>query len=155
MSRTLESITAALTASVLFCTSRDGTVTESRLREARDLWRNVGVTSYSIEVRLTDGRELERRVEVDVRDGEIVHGSFQERGDERELNETQAHPYTVDGLFRILALELENDRGPFVRAWFDPEWGYPELIELGPSPDGPAQARSRLLRVERFEPRSP
>jgi len=118
---------------------------------AETLWKTNGLTSYRIELRVE--RELERRVEVTVRDGAIEEGVLLERADGEgwepptPLDETQARPYTVPGLFQTLREELSTGQRT-VSARFNQNRGYVEHMELGPIARSPAA----LITVVSLEP---
>lgn len=135
-------------AALFLGTCREAAVTEVELLEAEASWRGHGITSYDIDVVVTGGPE--RRVHVAVHDGAIAEATVMEHSMVRSLNEAQASPYTVEGLFRTLAEELRGGERQFVRVWFDARYGFPEHMELGPRRGRP-EAGVLLLRVERFE----
>lgn len=128
---------------------REAAVDAQELAEAESRWRGHGIESYDIVV-VVSGEGFDRRVRVSVRDGAVAEAEVTEHGLTRKLNETEARPYTVEGLFRTLREELGSGRR-FVRVWFDPEDDFPQHMELGPRRKG---AGVLLLKVERFEARS-
>lgn len=100
------------------------------LREARELWRRRGPTSYTLVIE-TRGAAGSRSV-VEVRDGEVVSMQTGERPASRT-----AWPYwSVEGLFDFLDSELRNAAAArqtygaepeqvVLKASFDDELGYP------------------------------
>jgi len=137
-----------LAAVAVLAACREAAVTEEDLEKAETSWRSRGIESYEIDVVLSGGPE--RRVHVAVRDGAIAEATVTEHSIVRALNEAQARPYTVEGLFRTLAVELRGGERRFVRVWFDARCGFPAHMELGPRRDRP-EGSVLLLRVERFE----
>jgi len=127
---------------------REATVTRQEIEEAEASWRRHGVSSYDITVTLSG--PFERRVQVAVRDGAVLEATVTEHGLVRPLNEAQARPYTVEGLFRTLTEELRRGGRRFVRVWFDQRYDFPAHSELGPRRDGTDET-VLVFRVVDFE----
>jgi hypothetical protein len=102
---------------------------------AETLWKTDGLSSYRIELEVTNG--LTRHIEVTVKDGSFESGALLERSDGEgweepplPLDETEGQPYTVSGLFQTLREEIST-RQRTVSATFNPNKGYVERMELG------------------------
>jgi hypothetical protein len=123
---------AAWTALSLSC--QEASLDPRDVTAAETLWKANGLSSYRIELQVANGPV--RRVEVTVENGSFRNGALRERSSNAEgweppipLDETQARPYTVPGLFQTLREELSAGQR-VVRATFNPNRGYVERIEL-------------------------
>ena len=131
------------------------TLTTECLETARAKWDRARIKDYDMTYEMAGGTYVAR-----VRDGRIVSLTR----DGQPTTSQRPEDYTVDGLFEILALELENlndPRNPFggdsqttlLRVRFDPHHGYLqrylralggtgrshgiELLKFTPSPEAP------------------
>jgi hypothetical protein len=130
---------------------RQPTLAARDITAAETLWKTNGLSSYRIELQVTDG--LERHIEVTVQAGAFQNGVLLERADEEgweppiPLDETQARPYTVPGLFETLREELSAGQRT-VTATFNPNRGYVEHMELGEI----AGSEPTVVLVQSLEP---
>ena len=124
-------ITGLAALSLLSCQT---TLDSRDVTAAETLWKTNGLSSYRIELQVANGPV--RRIEVTVENGFFQSGVLRERGADAEgweppvpLDETEARPYTVPGLFQTLREELSAGQRA-VRATFNPNRGYVESMEL-------------------------
>ena len=123
---------AVATAALAFFLLREDTpaLTDETLADARALWEQNGPASYDLTVEVSGAQE--GRHEIEVRDGEVV--AMTTGG--APVPERAWRFWTVPGMFRFLAIELENAADPqrvhgtdvrvVLRAAFDPTYGFPQ-----------------------------
>ncbi|MBI1827119.1 MAG: hypothetical protein HY287_06910 [Planctomycetes bacterium] len=117
---------AGIAVTVFLMREPTGTLTAAALQTARDHWRNAGVKNYDMTYRM-HGNMYEIRVR-----GGIVADV---RVNNLAPNSADWKAYSVDGLFDVLALDLETFRSPanqadgptaIMRVRFHPQLGYIE-----------------------------
>jgi hypothetical protein len=99
-------------------------LTPEKLADARARWERAGVRDYEIEVRVGGGTQAVYRVEV--RGGQVVRATQNGLAFDRP---ERAEPWTVAGLFDILANDLARDAQPgspaaYTQVRFDPHDGH-------------------------------
>lgn len=106
--------------------------------EAEARWQAAPVQNYAITVEV-DRPDDRRRTTVSVEAGQIVEGVVSYWDFERQawrapyaLNQDQAFPFTVPGLFDMVRGELENSGRDEVRVEMGGEPPFPQRILLGP-----------------------
>ena len=142
-------LTGLIALSLLSC--QDGHFDPREVTAAETLWKTNGLSSYRLSLEVSNG--LTRRIEVTMENGSFRNGVLLERALDgegweppRPLDEMQARPYTVPGLFQTLREELSAGQRT-VHARFNHNRGYVEQMELGEIA-GSAPMRITVLSLE-------
>jgi hypothetical protein len=126
---------------------------------AEALWQANPVPSYHIIVDV-DRPDDRRRNDLTVRQGEIVEATvsywdFQKKRWEEpyDLNQEQAFPFTVPGLFEMVRGELRGSNRADIRVVMDSAPAFPHRIILGPVWQDlrPVSGTEATVTVRKFE----
>ena len=143
---------AGLVGTQLFFRGPMEQVTEESLERARQTWNAAQIRSYDVKYELNSDN-----YEVQVRDGIVIEVLA---NGTRPVS-TNWSNYSIDGLFELLALELENltnPHGPFgsqvnavlAKVRFDDAFGYPAYYLR--SGGGARQATVRVREFVKMRP---
>jgi hypothetical protein len=130
------------------------------IRQMENAWRANPVASYHIIVDV-ERPDDKRRNELFVHDGTIVQARVKYWNRERKdweqpfaLNQEQAAPFTVPGLFKTLREQLDLSNRELVQVQWRQDPVFPQLIVLGPvSQDGaPIPGTEATIIVVEFTP---
>ena len=139
--------------------SQAAPATTRMIDEAEARWQADPVPSYHIVVDV-DRPDDRRRTELTVREGEIVEATvsywdFREKRwqEPHPLNQEQASPFTVPGLFEMVRGELRSSGRADIRVVMDGEPAFPHRIVLGPVWQGrrPVEGTEATVTVREFE----
>ena len=112
-------------------------LTSETLQSARQRWEASGITYYRMVVESKSDRLALTKYEVTVRDMEVI--KFLENG--QLMTAESGHAYSVEGLFRVLAQELDLTKKPELL-------GAPPGFSIYPMASFDAKT-GRLLRYQR------
>lgn len=144
------------------CTALMPQASFEMMNEAEAKWEADPVSSYRIVVdveRPTD----RRRTEVTVRQDAIIRAEVKYWNEQTktwdepaDLNQEQAYPFTVPGLFDMVRGELASSGRADVRVLMDGSPAFPHRLVLGPVwMDGkPVSGTEATVTVRTFEPLS-
>lgn len=145
---------------VVGCTALMPQASFEMMNDAEAQWDTAPIISYRIVVDV-DRPSDRRRTEVAVRQNAIVHANVQYWNDTTrawdepaDVNQEQAYPFTVPGLFDMVRGELASSGRADVRVSMDGSPAFPHRLVLGPVwMDGkPVSGTEATVTVRTFEP---
>ncbi len=122
------------------------TITQEEVDQNRLKWRERGAADYDMTISLWSHGFVvpANSVDIKVRNGKFVSIKLADASGSRETSLYKSL-HTIEGIFDEISSELS--RGSYVKAEFDPEFGYPTSFDVSPRLSN-ANYRVRIIKVE-------